>query len=396
MIDRIETNTMKKSIWKKLFLCFTALATFSCSQDATDAFQWEEESDEAIVYRMKLETTWNDYNDAGSTRAAFSWSDGAKVYLHFNDESGKISGVATYELATDTWEVKPDKPLTPNIMSDCEAYHFVNPSSSSSYSVELTSQSVIYVDAEATYLLEEDILSVTAVLSPMTGRVRFKGEEGTSFGVKGLSYYSVYNISTSTFASKTMKIEGKVESDGYSPFHYTYFADKEERSLVFDYVSTAAYKRTFGENVLLPGISGFISVPTADKHDHWSLVSVANGKEITLPELSAMTYSSVKSSSVYLESSVSDSGNGTLSEVGFVCATHPGPTLADTKLACGKSTTFAGRLFSLTPLTQYHVRAYATNEAGTVYGEVQSFTTKDAPQGSKIEVDDFPEESDWD
>lgn len=391
-----KTNTMKKDIWKKLFLCFTALATFSCSQDATDAFQLENESDESIVYKMKLETTWNDYDDAVSTRAAFSWTDGAKVYLHFNDESGKISGTATYELATDTWEVKPDRALTANVMANCEAYHFVNPSSSNSSSVELTSQSVIYFDTEATYLFEEDILSVTAVLSPMTGRVRFKGEESTSFGVKGLSYYSAYSISGNTFASKNMKIDGKVGSDGYSPFYYTCFTDKEERALVFDYISTAAYKRTFGADVLLPGTSGFISVPTSEKHDNWSLVSVANGKEITLPELSVMTYSSVKSSSVYLESSVSDCGNGTLSETGFVCATHSEPTLADTKLACGKSTTFSGRLFSLMPLTQYYVRAYATNEAGTVYGEVHSFTTKDTPQGSKIEVDDFQEESDWD
>ena len=97
-----------------------------------------------------------------------------------------------------------------------------------------------------------------------------------------------------------------------------------------------------------------------------------------------------------MEASVTDAGNGTLSDVGFVYATHSEPTLEDSKLSCGKKTTFADRLFSLTPLTLYYVRAYATNEAGTVYGELTSFTTKEAPQGSKIEVNDFPEESDWD
>lgn len=388
--------TMRKLILKHTLSCLVAFTTVSCSQEATDTFQWGDDKEESVVYTMKLNASWNDYADASVTRAGFSWTDGAKVYLRFNDAGGTVKGVATYEIATDTWNVKPDKALTAEDLAGCEAYHFVNPSSSSSLSVGLTTESVIYADKEATYLLEEDILSVTAVLSPMTGRVRFKAAEGTSFGVTGLSYYSAYNISSNTFTTKTAKISDKVGSDGYSPFYYVYFTDETDRSLVFDYLSTASYKRTFGETVLTQGTSGFLTVPTLEKHDSWALVSVANGKEITLPVLSQLTYSSIKSSSVFLEASVTDNGNGTLSEVGFVCATHSEPTLADTKLACGKKTTFSDRLFSLSPQTLYYVRAYATNEAGTVYGEVASFTTKEAPQGSKIEVNDFPEESDWD
>lgn len=387
---------MEKRTLKNIFSGLAMLALASCSQETNDAFLWEGEDTASVTYRMKLNATWLDYDDAPATRAGFAWTDGAKVYLRFNDANGEIKGVATYEIATDTWNVKPDKALTAEEMAECEAYHFVNPSSSSSLSVGLTAQSVIYADTEATYLLDEDILSVTAVLSPKTGRVRFKGTEGAAFGVTGLSYYSAYNISSNTFTSKTMKISDKVESDGYSPFYYTYFTDDANRSLVFDYVTTASYKRTFDDAVLAPGTSGFLTVPTLEKHDNWTLVSVANGKEITLPVLSELAFSSVKSSSVYLSASVSNTGNGTLSEVGFVCATHSEPTLEDTKLACGKSTTFADRLFSLTPQTLYYVRAYAVNEAGTVYGDVASFTTKEAPQGSKIEVEDFPEESDWD
>lgn len=387
---------MERISFKRIFPCMMVLAMVGCTQDGSDTIQWGNDAEDAVVYKMKLNATWHDYDDATDTRAGFSWTDGAKVYLRFNETGGVVKGVATYEIATDTWSVKPDKTLTAEDMATCEAYHFVNPASSSSLSVSLTNESVIYADAEATYLLEEEILSVTAVLSPKTGRVRFKGTEGQSFGVTGLSYYSAYNISSNTFTSKTMKISDKVGSDGYSPFYYVYFTDESDRSLVFDYVSTASYKRTFGETVLAAGTSGFLTAPTLEKHDNWALVSVANGKEITLPTLSELSFSSVKSSSVYLEATVTDNGNGTLSEVGFVCATHSEPTLADTKLSCGKKTTFADRLFGLTPVTLYYARPYATNEAGTVYGEVVSFTTKEAPQGSKIEVNDFPEESDWD
>lgn len=396
MTENTKAKTMKKCIWKNIITCLMAFAITACSQDTAEIFQCEENVEVTVSYRMRFKATLDNYADAINTRAGYSWNDGAKVYLRFNDAAGVINGVATYEVATDTWNVKSDKALTAGQMANCEAHHFVNPASSNSLTVSLTAKSVIYSDKEATYLLEEDILSVTAVLSPITGRLRFKGTEGTSFGVTGLSFYSTYNVSSNTFTSKKSKITDTIESDGYSTFYYVSFCDEDDRSMVFDYISTASYKRTFGKNVLSPGSSGFISVPTLEHHDYWTLVSVANGNEITLPELSTAAYSSVKSSSVYLESSVTDTGNGTLSDVGFVCATHSDPTLEDTRLSCGKSTSFAGRIFSLTPTTLYYVRSYATNEAGTVYSEVTSFTTKEAPVGSKIEIDDFPDENDWD
>lgn len=386
---------MEKIIFKSMYFCLMTLALASCSQE-TESTQWGNDSDGGIVYTMKLNATMDDYADAATTRAGFSWSNGAKVYLRFNDSEGVIKGIATYEIATDTWNVKPDKALTAEELATCEAYHFVDPSSSNSLSVGLTPKSVIYADTSATYLLDEDILSVTAVLSPKTGRIRFKGPGEQTFGVEGLSYYSAYNISNNTFTTKTIKLSGNVDTTGYTSFNYVFFTDEEERAMTFDYVSTASYKRSFDETVLSPGTSGFLTIPTFEKHDNWTLVSVANGNEITLPVLSELAYSSVKSSSVYLEASVTDLGNGTLSDVGFVCATHSEPTLQDTKLSCGKKTTFANRMFELTPETEYYVRAYATNEAGTVYSEPVSFTTKEAPQGSKIELNDFPEESDWD
>lgn len=387
---------MGKTFLKSMFACLMALGMVSCSQEIADTNTPDDDIEGAVVYKMKLHTIWDDYDDAAVTRSGFSWSDGAKVYLRFNEPESVVKGVATYDAATGTWNVKPDKALTADDLGSCEAYHFVNPSSSNSLSVGLTSKSVIYADTAATYLLSEDILSVTAVLSPKTGRVRFKGTEGQSFGVTGFSYYSAYNISSNTFSSKTVKITDEIDNLGYSPFYYVYFSDEDNRALEFDYVSTASYKRTFGDSVLASGTSGFLTVPTSDKHDNWTLVNVDNGREITLPVLSELAYSSVKSASAYLEASVTDDGSGTLTEVGFVCATHSEPTIEDTKLACGKKTTFAGRILNLTPVTLYYVRAYATNEAGTVYSEVASFTTKEAPQGSKIEVNDFPEESDWD
>jgi hypothetical protein len=61
---------------------------------------------------------------------------------------------------------------------------------------------------------------------------------------------------------------------------------------------------------------------------------------------------------------------------GFVWSTSLNPTTADNKTTNGTVSTtgaFTGSITGLTPGTLYHVRAYVTNAAGTVYGEDVTF-----------------------
>ena len=57
--------------------------------------------------------------------------------------------------------------------------------------------------------------------------------------------------------------------------------------------------------------------------------------------------------------------------------TYGYPTIDDNKTNCGSGNqSFVSELTGLKPVTTYYVRAYATNEAGTRYGEEKIFTTK--------------------
>ncbi|MBW6492799.1 MAG: fibrobacter succinogenes major paralogous domain-containing protein [Lentimicrobium sp.] len=59
------------------------------------------------------------------------------------------------------------------------------------------------------------------------------------------------------------------------------------------------------------------------------------------------------------------------------------PTIADSKTTDGVGVSnFASTLTDLTPNTTYHVRAYATNNKGTGYGELKSFLT--LPAGETV------------
>lgn len=76
--------------------------------------------------------------------------------------------------------------------------------------------------------------------------------------------------------------------------------------------------------------------------------------------------------------------NGSAVTVKGVCwSTNPNPTIEDNKTTDGSGVgNFTSNLSNLEPQTTYYVRAYATNEAGTSYGDELSFTTLTAGQNA--------------
>jgi uncharacterized protein (TIGR02145 family) len=97
---------------------------------------------------------------------------------------------------------------------------------------------------------------------------------------------------------------------------------------------------------------------------------------IVLATVTTTAPSAVSTTSATSGGSISSAGGGTISAKGVCWSTSPTPTIADAKTTDG--TGIATFVSSLTPLisgTQYYARAYATNEAGTAYGNEISFTT---------------------
>ncbi|MCR4856723.1 MAG: C10 family peptidase, partial [Bacteroidales bacterium] len=74
-------------------------------------------------------------------------------------------------------------------------------------------------------------------------------------------------------------------------------------------------------------------------------------------------------------------GGATVSARGICWSTSQNPTVADTHTMDGTGTgAFTSHITGLTPNTTYYVRAYATNSAGTAYGEQEIFTTESNAQ----------------
>jgi uncharacterized protein (TIGR02145 family) len=119
---------------------------------------------------------------------------------------------------------------------------------------------------------------------------------------------------------------------------------------------------------LAPGLPGQSLIITSTGIPSWSGAA--------FPTLTTTSISSITSTSVNGGGDISSDGGATVSARGLVYGTTSNPTLSNTVLTIGSGTgSFSGTLTGLTPNTTYYVRAYATNSAGTGYGNEISFQT---------------------
>lgn len=97
---------------------------------------------------------------------------------------------------------------------------------------------------------------------------------------------------------------------------------------------------------------------------------------VTLAVLTTVSVSAITQTTATGGGTITSAGNGTITARGVVWSTSASPTTSDSKTVDGTGTgTFTSSLTSLTANTTYHVRAYATNSAGTAYGTEMIFTT---------------------
>jgi uncharacterized protein (TIGR02145 family) len=119
---------------------------------------------------------------------------------------------------------------------------------------------------------------------------------------------------------------------------------------------------------LAPGLPGQVISMSSTGIPSWSGAAY--------PSLTTSTVSSITSTSANAGGNISADGGVLVSARGLVYGTASNPTLSNAVLSIGSGTgVFSGTISGLTPNTTYYVRAYATNSAGTGYGNEVSFQT---------------------
>jgi uncharacterized protein (TIGR02145 family) len=112
-------------------------------------------------------------------------------------------------------------------------------------------------------------------------------------------------------------------------------------------------------------------------------VGTAYGNEVSFatnpPVLATLTTtapSSITATTTVSGGEITSDGNGTITARGVCWGTVTDPTVTDSHTTDGTGTgSFTSNLTGLSAATTYYVRAYATNSAGTAYGNQVSFNT---------------------
>jgi len=98
-----------------------------------------------------------------------------------------------------------------------------------------------------------------------------------------------------------------------------------------------------------------------------------------VPVLTTTAISSVTSTTAISGGNITSDGGFTVTARGICYSTSSNPVITDPHTSNGTGTgSFISNIAHLSPATTYYVRAYATNSAGTSYGNERSFMTKPA------------------
>lgn len=107
------------------------------------------------------------------------------------------------------------------------------------------------------------------------------------------------------------------------------------------------------------------------------------GDEVTfltstaIPSISTTSINTITQTTAGSGGNITSDGGATVTQRGVCWSTTSNPTIANSRTINGSGIgSFTSILTPLTPSTNYYVRAYATNSAGTAYGANLNFTTQ--------------------
>ena len=209
--------------------------------------------------------------------------------------------------------------------------------------------------------------------------LRLAASNVPTWGAVGFTILTTTPISAITYTTATSG--GNITNDGGAPI--------TERGICYSTSldpTTADNKVTSGSGTgsFTAGMSGL--TPSTDYYvKAYAINSMGTtyGSELsftttalTFATLTTTAPTAITQTTATSGGNITSDGGTAITERGICYSTNPGPTTADTKITSGSGTgSFTADMSSLTPSTDYYVRAYAINSTDTAYGSEVSFTT---------------------
>lgn len=316
------------------------------------------------VCKLVMNATLDTFDGQATRVGSSTWNNGDCVYLSFQANGNKVKGRAIYDESNDDWTLYYDGILANGTYSGKATY--IEGVSENTNKIALSYRNSVYTDGNIFCEKTSEMMKITAVLKPQTGRIRFLGTPGREFEVTGVWCYKAIETSDCQLSLDDTEQIIRINDDGYSDYVYCGFPQLS-RNLSISY-DNYVYSTVCEHPILDAAQSGYMELPTEAKHNGWNMTV------ITLPTLSKVTTTCVENQgTVSFSAEVLSAGNGNLRECGFVYSKNENPTISDGKVACEDKEKLSATINGLTIGDGYYVRAYAINQIGTAYSEQVSF-----------------------
>ena len=166
-------------------------------------------------------------------------------------------------------------------------------------------------------------------------------------------------------------------------------------SAIPDWTNTRAVLEDHNHRAVVTGIGDGENNDFSSIMEHIEDILVDLSISITAPQLVTKEVTDITSNTAVSGGQISNDGGADITERGVCWSTNQNPDLNDDCTSDGSGIgEFTSSLTGLNADTEYFVRAYATNDEGTAYGEQKNFTTKseadegDGPRDTETEVVD--------
>ncbi|MBO4543250.1 MAG: T9SS type A sorting domain-containing protein, partial [Bacteroidales bacterium] len=207
-----------------------------------------------------------------------------------------------------------------------------------------------------------------------------------------LNTYTASNITTTSAVSG-----GKITSDGGSSVttRGVCWSTSPNPTINNSHTSDGSGTGSFSSNItgLTAGRTYYVRAYATN------VAGTAYGAQIsfttkTTPTLTTITASNITATSAVSGGNITSDGGSSVTDRGVCWSTSPNPTINNNHTSNGSGTgSFTSNITGLTAGRTYYIRAYATNSAGTAYGDQVSFTTKTIPTLTTITASNITDNS---
>ncbi|WP_313101371.1 pectinesterase family protein [Epilithonimonas sp.] len=182
-------------------------------------------------------------------------------------------------------------------------------------------------------------------------------------GTGNMYYQAFYSLNSDFSSPVQIQASTKLPNNGSSAINVTLSSpvvltgSQKMYVRFYPYLASTATNKQFGlRNIKISGtMEGSVANPATVSTTAASLISTTTASS---------------------GGTISSNGGGAITASGVVWSTNQNPTTADFKTSENATTgSYTSNLNNLLPATTYYVRSYATNSAGTSYGNEISFTT---------------------